>query len=232
MSDNGGNGSREARVLTKHFSALCRAVTDPLQLSKDFYAEGLISKPFKLDVDSGRESPSLKRHQAAVKLLTAVDMSLSKDSTKLGVLILVLKNCLNDNGRAAEAIRAMEIEYGGKGEQFVSIQHARTVMMKHMNNIAAVMTDVAIYRIGEELLCRHVITEPLLEEIKGFLPVNGLNNDPEVENATKLLRNIHAQIVANPAKFAILIAVLKDDPSTDQNVVAVMEAEYCKSFII
>ena len=230
MSDNGGNGSREARVLTKHFSALCCAVTDPLQLSKDFYAEGLISKPFKLDVDSDRESPSLKRHQAAVKLLTAVDMSLSKDATKLGVLILVLKNCLNDNGRAAEAIRAMEIEYGGKGEQFVSIQHARTVMMKHMNNIAAVMTDVA--RIGEELLCRHVITEPVLEEIKGFLPVNGLNNHPEVENATKLLRNIHAQIVADPAKFAILIAVLKDDPLTDQNVVAVMEAEYCKSFII
>ena len=225
--------SREVSVLSKYFSSLCSAVSDPLQLADELYAERLIPHPRVLGLiqaEDGRESPSSKRHQAAVKLLTAVDMSLSKDATVLKSLIEVLKDCQNDNGITAESVRAMEIDYYAGGEDFVSIQHSRMVLVKHMNNIASVMTDVS--RISEELVSRNIITDQIAQDVRSMLPVTKYNYNPEFENANKVLESVQQAVLLDPGKFAVLIGVLKDNPSTDQNVVALMEAEYCKQIRI
>ena len=225
--------SREVKVLDKYFLPLCSAVSDPLQLAYELYTEKLVAKPAQAlglkESEEGRESPTSKRHQAAIKLLTAVDMSLSKDATILRALIDVLKYCLNDNGIAAEIVRAMEIDYSAQGdEEYVSIQHARMVLVKHMNNVASVMSDVS--RIGEELVSRHIISDQTVQEVRLLLPATrqSLRNNPEMENAEKLMKNVQNEVLHDPRKFAVLIGVLKDNPSTDQNVVALMEAEYCE----
>ena len=224
--------SREAKVLNKYFPSLCSAVSDPLKLAEELYGERLISKSHFLslrETEDGRESPTSKRHQAAVKLLTAVDMTLSKDATVLRALIDILKECLNDNGIAAESVRAMEIEYAPDGQEadFVSIQHARMVLVKHMNIIASVMTDVS--RVSQELASQNIVSDRLVEEVKLLLPVTSRHRDnPELKNAQKLLESVQDEVLLDPGKFAVLIGVLKDNPSTDQSVVALMEAEYCE----
>ena len=224
--------SREGKVLRKYCPALRHAITDPAQIAEELCTEGIIpveiSQELKVQEEkNGRESPSIKRQQAAVKLLTAVDQAIAKDASKMDILIKVLKECLNDNGRAAEAVRTMEIDYAGSTkEDFVSIQHARTVMVKHLNNIAAVITDAG--RIADELCDKGIITEWVLEDIKKTLPVNGHNDRVVLESVSKLLQTIEYEVAVNPGKFPVLIAILKDDPSTSQDVVALMEAEYCK----
>ncbi len=225
------NRSREVNVLDKYFPSLCSAVSDPLKLAEELYGERLISKSHfhsLRETEDGRESPTSKRHQAAIKLLTAVDMTLSKDATVLRALIDILKECLNDNGIAAESVRAMEIEYAPEGEaDFVSIQHARMVLVKHMNIIASVMTDVS--RVSQELASQNIVSDRLVEEVKLLLPVTSRHRDnPELKNAQKLLESVQDEVLVDPGKFAVLIGVLKDNPSTDQSVVALMEAEYCE----
>ncbi len=229
--------SREVKVLEKYFLSLCSAVSDPLQLARELYTEKLIAKPQALGLkesEEGRESPTSKRHQAAIKLLTAVDMALSKDATLLRGLIDILKYCLNDNGIAAEYVRAMEIDYTAKGEEYVSIQHARMVLVKHMNNVASVMSDVS--RIGEELVSMHIVSDQKLQEVRLLLPLtrqSAVKNNPEImENAQTLIRSVQNEVKHDPRKFAVLIGVLKDNSTTDQNVVALMEAEYCELVVV
>lgn len=235
MSFGNMNSSREGRVLRKYFSSLCRAITDPSQLAEELHAEGIIpvevSHELKVQYeDNGRESPSTKRQQAAVKMLSAVDQAIATDASRMATLIQVLKDCLNDNGRAAEAVRTMEIEYGGGvDEDFVSIQHARTVMVKHMNNIAAVITDAG--RIADMLCDQGIISQRSLDDIKKILPDNGNSDKTVIASVSQLLTSIESQVNLDPGKFPVLIAVLKDDPSTAQDVVALLEAEYCKYVI-
>ena len=226
------SSSREGRVLNKYFGDLCRAISDPTRLAEDLSAEGIIpselSEELKvLEKKNGRESPSAKRQQAAVKMLSAVDQAVAKDASKMTILIQVLKDFLNDNGRAAEAVRTFEIDYRGSNEDFVSIQHARKVIMKHMNNIAAVITDAG--RIADELYVKGIINEKSLEDVKCTLPEGRNSNDrAAMESVSKLLKAIELQVALDPGKFPVLIALLKDDPSTAQDVVAILEAEYCE----
>lgn len=225
------NFSREGKVLRKYFGSLCHAISDPSQLAEELYAEGIIPRELSHELkaqqeDNGRESPSTKRQQAAVKMLSAVDQAIAKDASMMATLIQVLKETLQDNGRAADAVRTMELEYGNL-DDYVSIQHARMVMVKHMNNIAAVITDAG--RIAD-VLCDHgIISERSLEDIKKTLPRNGNSADSNLlASVSHLLTSIELQVNSDPGKFPVLLAVLKDDPSTAQDVVALVEAEYCK----
>ena len=230
--------SREIRVLRKYFDSLCRAISDPVQLAADLQAEGIISKDISLELsESGRagdgdeESPRTQRQRAAVKMLSAVDQSIAKDASMMSSLIQVLKESLNDNGRAYEAVRSMEVELNGGGttNDFISIQHARKVMVRHMNNIAAVITDAG--RIADALHEQGIITERSLDDIKQSLPENNAlshNNSELLASVSRLLMSVESQVHRDPGKFPVLIAVLKDDPSTEQSVIALLEAEYCK----
>lgn len=234
--------SREIRVLRKHFDSLCRAISDPLQLAVDLQGEGIISEDEYSELrvswtggaDDGEEEegPRTQRQRAAVKMLSAVDQSIAKDASIMSTLIRVLKENLNDNGRAYEAVRSMEVDLNGGGDtnDFVSIQHARTIMVKHLNNIAAVITDAG--RIADALHDQGILTERSLDDIKQSLPeTNGLGHDKSaLASISRLLMSVESQVGRDPGKFPVLIAILKDDPSTDQNVIALLEAEYYHSF--
>lgn len=224
--------TREVGVLEKYFSSLCTAVTDPFRLADELHAESLVPSPSSIGLTPSEDGPTSKRRQAAMKLLTVVDRALCKDASVLRILIDVLKECLNDSGITAESVRAMELEYSSEGEDFVSIQHAHTVLFTHMNIIASVMTDVV--RVAKELANRNILSDQAVCEVQSMLPaVTGYNApNPELENAKKLLNVVQEEVLMEPGKFAVLIGVLKDNPGTDQNVIAMMEAEYCKPFVI
>uniref|UniRef100_A0A1X7V698 Uncharacterized protein n=1 Tax=Amphimedon queenslandica TaxID=400682 RepID=A0A1X7V698_AMPQE len=232
--------NREIRVLRKYFDSLCRAISDPLQLAGDLQGEGIISEDEYSELrvswtggadDGEEEGPRTQRQRAAVKMLSAVDQSIAKDASIMSSLIQVLKENLNDNGRAYEAVRSMEVDLNGGGatDDFISIQHARKIMVKHMNNIAAVITDAG--RIADSLHDQGIITERSLDDIKQSLPEsNGLGHDKSaLASISRLLMSVESQVGRDPGKFPVLIAVLKDDPSTDQNVIALLEAEYYHS---
>lgn len=236
-SSSSSSSSREIRVLRKHFNSLCHAISDPVQLAAELQSEGIIPSQvteelFGRDEDDLEESPRTLRQRAAVKMLSAVDQSIAKDASMMSTLIQVLKETLNDNGRAYEAVRRMEVELNGEGakDDFISIQHARRVMVRHMNNIAAVITDAG--RIAHALHEQGIISEKSLEDIEQSLPQNNghsHNSSALLASVSQLLMSVESQVNQDPGKFPVLIAVLKDDPSTEQSVIALLEAEYCKS---
>jgi hypothetical protein len=226
--------SRESRVLSSYFKELCYAISDPIQVADELSSEGIIPVEFvqemKQQDQAGTASFSTKRQQSAIKMLSVVDQAISRDASRLTTLIQVLKDCLNDNGRAAEAVRSMEVElYGRRGAgdgEYVSILQARTVIRKHMNNIASVITDIR--RIAEDLYDNEIISHKQLDDIIMTIPHNG--DRTLIEYTSRLLEYVEGRVERDPGRFPVVMAVLKDDPSTDQNVVALMEAEYSKAY--
>lgn len=227
--------SREADVLENNFNSLCSAIQDPLKVAEELYAEELVSSHFVDDLraraggDWDVHGPDVTRRKAAVKLLTAVDQQVSRDATKLHVLLSVLKDCLRRDGRAAEAVQAMEKDYGQEGDQLVSIQHARTVLRLHLNSVASTMTVAEIHRAGQDLLTKSVLKQPTLDDIVKTMYSSAIDKRVIVEQATRLVGVVQDEIAKDPRNFAVFVGILKDNPSTDQTIVALMEAEYCKS---
>ena len=39
---------------------------------------------------------------------------------------------------------------------------------------------------------------------------------------------VQDEVAKDPRKFAVFVGILKDNPSTDQAIISLMEAEYCK----
>ena len=122
----------------------------------------------------------------------------------------------------------MKKDYGHDDDELVSIQHARTVLRTHLNSVGSMMTLTEIHRVGQQLLTRGVIKQPVLDDITKILSSSKIDKRVILEQSSKLVGMVQDEIAKDPRKFAIFVGILKDDPSTDQTIVALMEAEYCK----